>query len=51
MIEMELTMFSVNIYMLKSMDHDPKRVTIFMVKDNDPKTGTDPEGSIPNTSD
>ena len=44
-IEMELIMFSVNIYVLDPMDHDPKRVTgwcitIFLVKvkDHDPKT-------------
>ena len=58
--EMEFIMFSVNF--IGSMDHDPKRVTtekrvtkritiqkwitIFVVKDHDPKTGTEPEGSI-----
>ena len=52
---MEFIMFLVNIYMLGSMDHDPKRITtqkrvmIFLVKDHDQKTVTDPEGSIPNT--
>jgi hypothetical protein len=45
-------MFLVNIYILEPMDHDPKRVTtqkrvtIFLVKDHDQKTGTDSEGSI-----
>ena len=43
---MKFTMFSVNIYMLEPMDNDPKRVTILMAKDHDPKTGTDPEGLI-----
>ena len=45
---MEFTMFSVNIYMLKPMDHGPKRVTtqmwitILMAKDHDQKIDRDP---------
>ena len=40
---MEFIMFSVNIYILEPMDHDPKRVTtqkrvtILMAKDHDTK--------------
>ena len=30
-------MFSMNIFILGSMDHDPKRVTILIEKDHDPK--------------
>ena len=44
---MEFIMFSVNIYILGSMDHDPKRVTtqkqvtILIEKDHDPKMDHD----------
>ena len=44
---MEFIMFSVNIYILESMDHDPKRVitqkwvTILIANDHDPKIDHD----------